>query len=127
MTEELWTDKVTLKKSLGIDETRLVEFVSQRILTPYMKHTDGKYYSLPFKKEEFFYREEPHPSRWMRDQLPIVKVRHSKWIDTTKEQIAEGLKTFIWFKQIDIDDAEYEGKIKLTEKPQEETKTMSLS
>jgi hypothetical protein len=125
MTEELWIDKLTLKKRLEIVETGLVELVWQHILTPYMKHTDGKYYPLQFKREISFYREEPHPSLWMEDRL--VRVKHYRLVDKTKEEIAEELKTtFIWFRQIDIDDAEYEGRINFPKKPQEETKITSF-
>jgi hypothetical protein len=120
--EEQWIDKVTLKKHWGIDEARLVEIVAQRILSLYIKHTDGKYYPLPLKREVISNRTEYRTSRLMGEHP--VTVRHTDWVDWTKEQIAELLNKSIWFRQIDVDDAEYEGKIKLPEKPQEE---MSLS
>jgi hypothetical protein len=123
MAEDLWIDKVTLKKRLVIDESGLVEIVSQRILTPHIKHTDGQYYPIPFSQNIPYYATEPHPSLWMGDQL--IKVKRYYQVETTKEQIAEYLKTYLWFRQIEIDNAEYEGKINPPEKPKEEIKKIT--
>jgi flagellar biosynthesis/type III secretory pathway protein FliH len=112
MTEELWIDKVTIKKLLRIDETGLIELVSQRIFTPHIKHTDDKYYPMPFTTE-YYTKEWKFNSITGKDYRSNVPHRR----DATKEEITERLKKCFWFRQIEFDDALYEGKIKLPETP----------
>jgi hypothetical protein len=126
MTEERWIDKVSLKKRWGIDEAGLVKMVLERIITPYGKNQDGKYYLMPFKREVITRETKRRPSRWGGEGEPFTSTRR-EWLDMTKEEIAKLLKAYVWFRQIEIDDAEYESKIKVPEKPQEETKITSLS
>jgi hypothetical protein len=122
MAEDLWIDKVSLKKRWGIDEAKLIELVSQKVITPYYKRDDGKYFRMPYGEEQSFNVKIWH--EWLQREATGVQ---RKWIDYTKEQIAEGLKVYVWFRQIDIEDVEYEGIMKISEKPQEEMRITSLS
>ena len=120
--EDRWINIVTLKILLGIKEAELVELVLQKIITPYYKHTDGKYYPMPFKTK--YYSQE-----WRDNYITGRPYRYNveNYRDPTKEEIAGQLKICIWFRQIEIDDAIYEGKLILPEKPQGEKKITSLS
>jgi hypothetical protein len=122
VAEEQWIHKVTVKKSLKITEQQLVELVSQRILTPHLKHTNGKYLPMPFILEKN--TQEWRVNRWFDKTIPVT---HRQYVDITKEQIAEGLKRCLWFNQIEFDDAIYERKVNLPETIREETKITTLS
>jgi signal peptidase I len=102
--EDRWIDIVTLKKRLERKEAELVELVLQKIITPYCKHIDGNYYPMPFETK--YYTEE-----WRDNYATGRPYRHNvaNYRDPTKEEISERLKIYIWFRQIEIDDAIYEG------------------
>jgi hypothetical protein len=111
MTEEILIDKVTLKKRWGIDETKLSEIISQGILRPYKKRTDGTFARVG-------------PVDYANLTMKVVDEQDVfKDAPPTKEQAALGLRDFVWFSKIEIEDAEYEGKIKLPDKAKEEMLT----
>jgi len=106
---EEWRDKVFVKRRWNVHEEELVEIVSKRILIPYWKGPDGVY--MPLSYEVSSSEEECAYHRWMNMWYPC---NESQTRAITEVEIRNELNTnYIWFKQHDIDNAEYEGKITL--------------
>jgi hypothetical protein len=116
MAEDIWIDKVSLKSHWRINETRLIELVLQKVITPYCKQEDGKYHRMPYGEEEVL--NVPKWSEWLERETTGLK---RTWIDYSEAQVARGLKVYVWFRKIDIDDVEYEGI--MTRKTEDETVT----
>jgi len=119
---EEYVDIVTLKKRWEKTKAELVEIVLNKIIWPYEKRVDGTYHRV---KPLTRYTTTEWRNNWVTGRpYPHLVERYR---EPTKEDIAEGLERFVWFRKIDIDDAEYEGKIKLPERHQEKAKTTGLS
>ncbi len=102
---EQWRDKAFVKKRWNIGEDELVKLVLDRILIPYWKRPDGVY--MPLAYEISPAEEGCAYHRWMNAWYPCNPTRSINEAEVRNELNSPDL----WFRQLDIEQAEEEGKV----------------
>lgn len=100
-----WRDKAFVKKRWNVDEDELVGIVLARILIPYWKRPDGVY--MPLAYEISPAEEGCAYHRWMNVWYPCNPARSITEAEVRNELNAPDL----WFRLLDIERAEDEGKV----------------